>query len=77
MKKSFGCSLAIVPRGYEIEVQDLQEPNRNPVEHFLACLDAGRPVEGPLSVEISRIGQQIVDTAFRSAEEGRTLELLG
>ena len=65
------------PEGYEVEVPDLEAPNRNPVEHFLACLDAGRPVEGPLSVEISRIGQQIVDTAFRSAEEGRTLELLG
>jgi len=34
------------------------------------------PLEGPLSVEISRIGQQIVDTAFRSAREGKALPLI-
>jgi glucose-fructose oxidoreductase len=32
-------------------------------------------VEGPLSPEVSRIGQQIVDTAFASAEQKRALPL--
>lgn len=64
------------PEGYHLSVPDLSAPMRNPVEYFLHCLDAGVRVEGPLSVEISRIGQQIVDTAFRSALEGRTLALL-
>ena len=75
--KSIRLQTRDCPEGYEVEVPDLEAPNRNPVEHFLACLDEGRPVEGPLSVEISRIGQQIVDTALRSAEEKRTLDLLG
>jgi glucose-fructose oxidoreductase len=40
-------------------------------------LESGEPISGPVSVEISRIGQQIVDTAYRSAQEKRTLALLG
>ena len=36
-----------------------------------------KPIEGPLSVEISRIGQQIVDSAVLSASEGKTVPLVG
>lgn len=48
----------------------------NPIEFFLHALETGEPITGPLSPEISRIGQQIVDTAYRSAQEKRTLPLL-
>lgn len=65
------------PEGYEVAVDELKAPNRNPIEHVIHCLETGAPLIGPLSLEISRIGQQIVDTAFRSAQAKRTLALLG
>ena len=64
------------PEGYELPADVLSPPLQNPVQYFLHCLENELPVEGPLSVEISRIGQQMVDTAFRSAQEKRTLPLI-
>jgi predicted dehydrogenase len=51
-------------------------PYRNPVEYVLHCLETQSPIEGPLSPRISRIGQQIVDTAAESARQRRTLPLM-
>jgi predicted dehydrogenase len=65
------------PEGIEIAAPPLAAPFANPVQYFLHCLDTGAPLEGPLSLEISRIGQQICDTAFQSAESGRALALVG
>jgi len=65
------------PGGLQIEAPDLEAPKANPVQYFLDCLATGRAVEGPLSVATSRIGQQIVDTAFRSAGLGKALPLIG
>ncbi len=64
------------PAGVEIAVDQLLPPTQNPIQAMLNCLQHGRPIEGPLSPEISRIGQQIVDTAFQSAIQKRTLPLL-
>lgn len=64
------------PEGFDVPVDALAAPNRNPVEHVIHCLETGAPLIGPLSLEISRIGQQIVDTAFQSALQKRTLPLL-
>lgn len=64
------------PAGEDIPVDVLRAPLRNPIEYFVDCLKHGRPIEGPLSPEISRIGQQIVDTAFQSAQARATLPLL-
>ncbi len=55
----------------------LRAPERNPVEYFLHCIGTGTPLSGPLSPEISRIGQQIVDSAVLSAREKRTVPLVG
>ena len=63
------------PAGYEIAAAPLEAPYANPVQYFLHCLETGRPIEGPLSIETSRIGQQIVDTALRAAREKRTIAL--
>jgi glucose-fructose oxidoreductase len=62
------------PAGEDISVDELDYSN--PVEYFLAKLEAGDPVDGPLSIEVSRIGQQIVDTAYKSAQEKRALPLI-
>jgi glucose-fructose oxidoreductase len=64
------------PEGKDVPVIDLPENAREPVGYFLDCLENGHNPEGPLSPEIARIGQQIVDTAYQSAQEKRTLALL-
>jgi predicted dehydrogenase len=64
------------PEGIDMPADELKAPQRNPVEYFLDCLERGVAVEGPLSPAIARIGQQIVDTAYRSAQEKRTLPLI-
>jgi glucose-fructose oxidoreductase len=50
-------------------------PNQNPVQYLLHCLDKGVPLEGPVSPKISRIGQEIVDAAVKSAKLKRTVKL--
>ena len=64
------------PEGFDVPSDELRAPHGKPVDYFLHCLATESPIEGPLSVEMSRIGQQIVDTAYRSAEEKKTLPLL-
>ncbi|HWJ73209.1 MAG TPA: Gfo/Idh/MocA family oxidoreductase [Kaistia sp.] len=61
---------------HPMPVHDLVAPHRKPVEYVLSRWNEGLDVEGPLSPALSRIGQRIVDTARRSADEGRTLDLL-
>ena len=63
------------PSGFDQAVDRLEAPERNPVEYFLHCLETGMPVAGPLSPQISRVGQQIVDAAYRSAKEKRSIPL--
>ena len=62
--------------GQVIPVDPLRRPQQNPVQYFLHCLETGSPVEGPLSVATSRIGQQIVDTAGQSAKLRKPMKLL-
>ena len=59
-----------------IPADTLRAPERNPVEYFLHCIETGTPLSGPLSPAISRIGQQIVDSAVLSALERRTVPLV-
>ncbi len=64
------------PEGQNISADSLAAPNADPVQYMLHSLAEDKPIEGPLSVEVSRIGQQIVDTAYQSAVEKRTLSLV-
>ena len=64
------------PEGFDVPVDVVEAPYQNPIQYVIHCLENKLPIEGPLSPEISRIGQQIVDTAFQSAKEGRCLPLL-
>lgn len=63
------------PEGRDIPVDDIQPPRQNPIQYLLHCLEAGSPVEGPLSPALSRTGQQIVDAAALSAREKRAVRL--
>ena len=60
------------PGGVDIPAEALQPPHQDPVQYFVDCLARNHPIEGPLSPTISRIGQQIVDAAQRSAQSQRT-----
>lgn len=64
------------PAGYELPVDVIPAPHRNTVEHVVHCLQTGEPFIGPLTPEMSRVGQQIVDTAVISAAEKRTVSLV-
>lgn len=64
------------PKGMVLPVDKPKKPRENPIRYFLHCLETGAPFEGPLAVETSYIGQQIVDTAARSAKLRRPLKLL-
>ncbi len=61
--------------GREIPVDTPAAPLRNPIEYVLDCLENTRPIEGPLSPAIARIGQQIVDAARESARKRRPVAL--
>jgi len=64
------------PEAVELKVDTLEPPFQNPIQYVVHCLENGLPIEGPLSPAISRVGQQIVDSAFQSAKQGRSLPLL-
>ncbi|MCU0315004.1 MAG: Gfo/Idh/MocA family oxidoreductase [Fimbriimonadaceae bacterium] len=64
------------PEGFEIASDTPQHPFRNPIEYVLDCLAKDEKVSGPLSVEISLVGQKIVDSAVLSATEKRTVPLI-
>lgn len=67
---------ATCPQGEDVPVDALAHPFHNPVSYVLHCLENHHPIDGPLSPAIARIGQQIVDSAVLSAEEGRTVRLV-
>ena len=64
------------PEGEVLPVDLVVAPFHNPIHYTLHCLAQGRKVDGPLSPKIARIGQQIVDSAVRSARLRKTVKLL-
>ncbi|MAB88570.1 MAG: glucose-fructose oxidoreductase [Planctomycetes bacterium] len=64
------------PDAHPVPVDPVEPPFQDPVQYMVACITSGGDVEGPLSPEVSRAGQQIVDSAVLSAREKRTVSLL-
>ena len=64
------------PVPHQIAAPATKAPHQNAVQYLLHCLDQGKPLEGPVSLATSRIGQQMVDTAVLSAREKRTVRLV-
>jgi glucose-fructose oxidoreductase len=77
----YATSIAVQTRNrpavHAVPVDPLRQPYQNPVQYVLDCLEHNRPIEGPLSIDIARIGQQIVDSAVKSVAERRTVPLVG
>jgi len=63
------------PSGQAIPVDEVIAPQQNPVQYLIDCLEQQKPIEGPLSPAISRIGQQIVDAAVESARSKKAVQL--
>ena len=63
------------PAGEAIPVDNVTAPEQNPVQLLIDCLESNRPLEGPMSTAISRIGQQIVDAAVTSARTKQAVPL--
>ena len=63
------------PRPHQIAAPATRAPNQNPVQYLLHCLDKHLPLQGPVSLSISRIGQEIVDAAVKSAKLKKTVKL--
>ncbi len=62
------------PQGEEIPVDPLRAPYSDPITYMLDCIENDRAVEGPLSPDICRIGQMMVDAAVRSSQEKRSVK---
>lgn len=63
------------PKPRRIPAPAPRSPNQNPVQYLLHCLEEGEPLQGPVSLPISRIGQEIVDAAVKSARLKKTVLL--
>jgi len=64
------------PEVHPVTIDPVEAPHRNAVEHLLHCLSTGEPLVGPLTPAMSRLGQQMVETAAASAAAGRALPLI-
>lgn len=65
------------PEGFEMAVDEVSAPFEDPIQYMLSVLEGAEFERGPLHPEVARIGQQIVDSAARSAREKRTVPLEG
>jgi glucose-fructose oxidoreductase len=63
------------PVAHRVVAPAPKAPNQNPVQYFIDRLEHGKSLEGPVSIPTSRIGQEIVDAAVRSAKLKRTVKL--
>jgi len=63
------------PKAHSVPAPATRAPHQNPVQYLLHCLDKNQPLEGPVSIPISRIGQEIVEAAVRSAKTRRAVRL--
>jgi predicted dehydrogenase len=63
------------PEPHQVLAPNPKAPHENPVQYLLHCLEKKKPLEGPVSIPISRIGQEIVDAAAKSARTKRTVRL--
>jgi glucose-fructose oxidoreductase len=63
------------PEGFELPVDEVRSPFQDPIQYLIHVLEGGEFKRDPLHAEIARIGQQIVESAVRSAREKRTVPL--
>ncbi len=65
------------PQGRDVPADAPHPPLTSTIANVVAHLDEGTPLEEPLLPPMSRIGQQIIDTAVLSARQKRPMPLVG
>ncbi len=65
------------PSCIRVALDTFSPEESNPIGYMIDRLTRQLPIEGPLSLQTGWTGQRIVDTAYQSAIEQRTLKLLG
>lgn len=75
-EKTIRVQTAAHPEGEVMPVDTLKAPYDGPINYMLHCLETGEKISGPLSPAVCRIGQQIVDSAVKSAELKKTVPLI-
>lgn len=60
---------------HEVAAPATKAPNQNPVQYLIHCLENDTPLHGPVSIKTSRIGQEIVDAAVKSAKLKKAVRL--
>ena len=66
--------LQTAERTRTVKAAPLLAPNRNVVEHILHCVETQTMVRGPVSAELSLLGQRIMDAAAESASLRKTVQ---
>jgi predicted dehydrogenase len=64
------------PAGKHVPVDVVPPESRGPIAYVIDAFKRGKKIDGPLSPQIARIGQQIVDSAVRSARLRKTVKLV-
>ncbi len=65
------------PEPHPIPAAPLPEGQQDAIGYVLSCIASGTAITGPLDPVVSLLGQRIVDTAALSAQQKRTLALIG
>jgi glucose-fructose oxidoreductase len=63
------------PAGRAVPLDTIAAHLRDPIAYIIHCLRTGEEPDGPLGARLSRLGQEIIDAAVRSAESGRSVNL--
>jgi glucose-fructose oxidoreductase len=63
------------PKPHQVPAPNPKPPHQNPIQYLLHCLEKDKLLEGPVSIPVSRIGQEIVDAAAKSARLKRSVKL--
>lgn len=64
------------PVQHKVPVDALEPGRTNPIEYILDCIENERAIEGPLAPDLCLTAQRIVDTAYLSAQQKKTLVLI-
>lgn len=64
------------PEGYTVDPEPLPDRFENVVTYLIDCLESGRAPSGPPDAAFCREAQRIIETAQRSAERGRRVDLI-
>ena len=58
-----------------VPLDDILAEDKTALANTIAHLTTGRPLDAPLTIEMTHAGHRVVEAAVQSAEEGRTVQV--